>query len=1267
MPEAPIVFCRRCGAHVSPQDRGCPACLFGAGHSPGTASDDLFDLASRLPPPDRERLLAEAERESPGIAGAVRRRLERAPGFTRGASESVPRDGGADAPWGIHENEEAPGSRIGAFQIVRCLGEGGMGTVWEAEQQVPVRRTVALKLIRLGMHTREVVKRFERERQTLALLNHPNIAQVFEAGVTPSGRPYFVMERVSGCPISEACVAEALPLRERLRLFLEICAAVEHAHQKGVIHRDLKPSNILVGGGRVKVIDFGIAKATHEAGDSLVTRRAQILGTPAYMSPEQAQSAGAHLDTRTDVYALGGILYELLAGVPPFDATRLAKTSLADMQRILLEEDPPAPSERVASRERAGERPDPAAPRSGDLRGDLDRVVMKALRKDREQRYSSAAALADDLRRHLSGEPVMAVPPTLGYRLGKFVRRNRVAVAGAALTLAALVAGLAVSIQQAIRARGAERAAIRTLADMSTRSGLAADAADDASRAALWFAHAAVIAGEDPVRREANRHRAAAWRATFPTPVRAIDSGFQYLGSLTWNPRYPALLLGSEPPGQCRVWDLSTDRPWPATEAAHVSAALWDSSGDRIALAEGTRIRVLEFPSGRELAALDHATPSSWAFRPGTEWIAIGSVPSLLWNWSSGERQPLPRPDEPASRLDFSPDGTRLLLTWPGLVGLVAVTNPQVLLHEPVPNAPGAMALFLGAGGRYVTGGTDGSVQVRDVHRGVVQDAYPGAGQDAGFPLTASPDGRILVRRNATALDLATRTPLNYPVHQNVFTAAAFSPDGTQLATGGYDDVLNLWDVATGRQVRTVGHHQHAVVHLAMSPDGRQLASGQDGLVRVWRLARDAARTSILPGADSLARLSPDGRMLVASGLSHWDGALVRTRAWKIPSGDPAGPELDPGGVILDAGFSPDNRGLVLAVSTTPDRRHHGFETNAGSGNLQWWHPVSGDRLSAPIPLPAEPRGVALHPSGDPVAVICGDGQLLEVSRASGTSNSVVSRHRFPTPYAPHATMHNGACVYSPDGRWLAAWGVGEGLAVWDRQEKRLCVDVAPGTGTVFDVSFHQDTLLAARMSQNSSLDFRTLPSGAESVPSIPYPNWPFLARFDATGERILVTGRDRAGHLWDRRTGQRVGPALPHNGEVMAGAFIPASPWVVTGGHDGLIRFWEVPSGMMIGPTLDVGGAVLTLQITPDSRTLIACGNLEGRVDLYDWDRLFPRPTLGVGDARRLAEIEASAVINTEGGLVPMSAPEWLAHWREFRSRHPEFTDHAVAPLPLP
>jgi tetratricopeptide (TPR) repeat protein len=357
---------------------------------------------------------------------------------------------------------ERPGAVIGPYKLLEQIGEGGMGLVFVAEQQQPVRRKVALKVLKPGMDTRQVIARFEAERQALALMDHPHIAHVFDGGQTPAGRPYFVMELVRGVPITDFCDQSHLPIRERLALFVDVCLAVQHAHQKGIIHRDLKPSNVLVvshdGTPVAKVIDFGIAKAVGQqlTDKTIYTHFAQLVGTPLYMSPEQAGQSGLDVDTRSDIYSLGVLLYELLTGTTPFEKERLKEVGFDELCHIIREEEPPRPSTRISTLGPAAtpvstqRRSDPKR-LSQLFRGELDWIVMKALEKDRNRRYETASAFAADVQRYLHDEPVQACPPSAWYRLRKLARRNKVALTTAALVLGALLLGAGVSLWQAVR------------------------------------------------------------------------------------------------------------------------------------------------------------------------------------------------------------------------------------------------------------------------------------------------------------------------------------------------------------------------------------------------------------------------------------------------------------------------------------------------------------------------------------------------------------------------------------------------------------------------------------------------------------------------------------------------------------------------------------------------------------------------------------------------------------------------------------------------
>ena len=401
---------------------------------------------------------------------------------------------------------DASGTMIGPYKLMERIGEGGMGEVYMAEQLHPVRRRVALKLIKPGMDSRQVIARFEAERQALAIMDHPNIAKVLDASATDSGRPYFVMELVRGIPITEYCDQASLSTSERLKLFVQVCSAVQHAHTKGIIHRDLKPSNVLVtlhdGTPVPKIIDFGIAKATHGqrlTDKTLFTEFHQFVGTPQYMSPEQADIGGLDIDTRSDVYSLGVLLYELLTGTTPFDPQELRRRAYEEIQRIIREEQPPKPSMRLST---LGETLAVVAARRGTdpkkldrlIRGELDWIVMRCLEKDRSRRYETASGLANDVHRHLRDEPVHARPPSTAYRLAKFARKHKVGMGAAAAVLATLLVGMIVTSAALVRAKRAQIRSQNAETLANQRKTAAEQSRDEAKMAQLRAEHEAARA-----------------------------------------------------------------------------------------------------------------------------------------------------------------------------------------------------------------------------------------------------------------------------------------------------------------------------------------------------------------------------------------------------------------------------------------------------------------------------------------------------------------------------------------------------------------------------------------------------------------------------------------------------------------------------------------------------------------------------------------------------------------------------------------------------
>ena len=480
---------------------------------------ELFDAALPLANPDERRVFLDRACDGdPGLRERVAKLLAAhsesehffqgcIPDFVAAACE-IPSTSDTVAPKNI--SEEMAGTRVGRYKLLKPLGEGGCGVVYLAEQEEPVRRRVALKIIKLGMDTQSVIARFDAERQALALMDHPNISKVLDAGATETGRPYFVMEMVDGIKITTFCDDNQLSLTARLTLFIQVCQAIQHAHQKGVLHRDIKPSNILValhdGVPVPKVIDFGIAKAIEGrlTDDTTFTCDGQLVGTPAYMSPEQAEMGGLDVDTRSDIYSLGVLLYELLAGRTPFDQKKLVRSGLDEMRRTLREEEPQRPSNSLTSLTDA-DRTAAASCRHMDatklirsLKGELDWIVLKALEKDRRRRYETSNALAMDIRRYLNNEPVMACPPSQLYRFQKLVLRNKVVFAAGTVVLITLVAGLGISTRFYFQERAGrlEQARLRQMAEQARANERQlqgqVDAHEKVTQASVLLSHGAI-------------------------------------------------------------------------------------------------------------------------------------------------------------------------------------------------------------------------------------------------------------------------------------------------------------------------------------------------------------------------------------------------------------------------------------------------------------------------------------------------------------------------------------------------------------------------------------------------------------------------------------------------------------------------------------------------------------------------------------------------------------------------------------------------------
>ena len=692
---------------------------------------------------------------------------------------------------------EGPGSQIGRYELLELIGEGGMGLVYLAEQKEPIHRKVALKIVKLGMDTVQVVARFRAERQTLAMLDHPNIAQVFDAGTTDSGRPYFVMEYVEGVPITKYCDREKLSIDERLRLFLQVCAAIQHAHQKGVLHRDIKPSNVLVSANDhaplPKIIDFGIAKAVHQplTEQTSITEQGQLLGTPEYMSPEQADMAYSQVDTRSDIYSLGVVLYELLAGASPFEGETLRKGGIEHIRQIIRDEEPKTPSARLTAlgeqaKEVALMRRTQLLTLARRLKKELEWIPLKAMCKERHQRYQSVSELVQDISNYLTGAALSAGPESRIYRTRKFIRRHAGSVAMVTLVVIAVLLGLVASILMGCRAEQARKeevAARRQVEQALARAEQAERMAQEQSkkseqlaesyRKALYFNH---IALADVAYRDNNMRRVRELLDSCPEDLR----GWEWHRLNYVSDQSCMTLHGHD------GWELgvSPDGRWIVSGGQDDTVKVWDA-------ATGAEVMTLRGHKGQVVTA---------AFSPDGHRIVSGSRDQTLKIWDTKSQKEL--------------------LTLAG--------------HDGT-----AGALFSPDGKWIISGSFDKTIRVWDAHTGAAMMTL--RGHEASVICHAvSPDGRRIAsgdRDNVVRVwDVGSRSEvMTLRGHQGNVNGVRFSPDGTRIVSGSWDGTIKIWDAKTGEQLLSVQAHDARIYDVALDPSGKRIASvGNDRTVKLW-------------------------------------------------------------------------------------------------------------------------------------------------------------------------------------------------------------------------------------------------------------------------------------------------------------------------------------------------------------------------------------------------------------------------------------------------
>jgi WD40 repeat protein len=1021
---------------------------------------------------------------------------------------------------------EQAGRLVGRYRLVRELGRGGMGAVYLAVRADEVyNQEVAVKLVWPGPDAAGVEQRFWQERRILAALNHPNIARLLDGGATEDGQLYLVMEYVAGVPITQYCEERKLSIAERLKLFRSVCAAVAHAHQHLVIHRDLKPPNILVAeDGAVKLLDFGIAKLlTPETGDTSIplTRTGLSLLTPEYASPEQARCE--EVTTASDVYSLGVLLYELLTGQRPY---RFKSPALGEIARVICEEEPERPSARVKSADQI---------LSGSLRGDLDQITLKALRKEPERRYQSAAQFSDDIQRHLDGEPVIARPATLHYRATMFVKRHKAFIYSIAVFLLALTMGLVEALWQLRASRERERIQRRELYVARLRQASVDFVAGNMAGYQGALDNCVPKSGEEDL-------RGFEWRGLWRLGHREeltlrIPGEFQGATFISGG-----RLMTLSDDNVVRLWDAETGQElsrWRHSSA--LTSPVASGEGNLMTMEDEYTLKIWDSRTGQASLTLTDPSSKITAFTYDGWRVFTGhdNGEIKLWDLATGRQTDALRGYRGAVRtIHIENDRRRGLQRMVTRVGEEIVQLWDLKTRRVIStfSERGIQNLSYAVNGEWFWTLADRkTVKFRDMATGRAIGAITEPDNEilTAGSLSRRDDRWFLIGgkdRTMKLYDLYSfRRRAVFSGHTEWVGSFDLSPDGNLLASGGYDHTIRLWDVDTQRELSVLKSHAGEVQGVGFSADGKRLISTSADSVKVWDVAEALKPDSLIGHQGNIYSVaySPDGRLLATASedrtIKLWEVATSRLLA--TLEGHTR--------QVFCVVFSPDGK---LIASSGEDWMARIWDANAG----KLLQTLAGHR--------AQIHSVAFSPDGKTLATGSDDRAIKLWDAATGRELRTLARHG----------REVWSVAFSPDGRTLASGSVDKTIKLWDVATGSDLGTLVGHADRVWSVAFSHDGKRLLSGSADNTARLWDLTTKQTLITFDGHSNEVFEAAFSPDEKRIATASNDHTIKIWNAETGQELLTLEDHKDQVWSVAFSPDGQTLASGSWDRTARLWR-------------------------------------------------------------------------------------------------------------